>query len=149
MSNSDQLSLDFQYKRYEKDMSNWEKSLSLPKYQIDDSEIQKLLTLTIKQIKELSSLQVAEYVYVLTQYSAFLQDQSNKCSTFLKWSSYSSKIIKKEDQHKFNRWVQNIEMRQTRLNYMSRKIEKIAESLYNICIGKNVERKYSEHNKQS
>ena len=38
MSNSDQLSLEFQYKKYEDDMSKWEKFLSLPNYQIDESE---------------------------------------------------------------------------------------------------------------
>ena len=69
---------------------------------------------------------------MLCQYAFFLQKKANECDGFLKWASSTMNKIKNDDIARLTNMIKEVEQRSTRIAYLARRIEMIAQSLTNI-----------------
>lgn len=132
---------DIEYKKYNDDLLLWEESLCLTIKEPNRSEIEKIFELSVQQIREERTMHLAEYAFMLSQYLVFLQKKSNECDGFLKWARNINSRLFNEDKAKAGRLVQKVELRQSRIAYLSRRIEFYAQSMQNIVRQRNLEEK--------
>jgi hypothetical protein len=89
--------LDEEKNIYRSELDQWIKTLGLPQHQPDNIEIETILEFTRESLRERSSVDLSEDVIMLAQYALFLQQKSNECQTFLKWSSQVMNRLLGED----------------------------------------------------
>lgn len=116
-------------KVYRDQLDQWISVLGLPQHQPDNNEIETILGMTRELLREQSSVDLSEDAIMLAQYGLFLQQKSNECSTFLKWSSQVANRIFGDDRPELNRWVRKAELRFERISYLARRIELVGQSI--------------------
>jgi hypothetical protein len=121
--------LDEEKNIYRSELDQWIKTLGLPQHQPDNIEIETILEFTRESLRERSSVDLSEDVIMLAQYALFLQQKSNECQTFLKWSSQVMNRLLGEDRPKLVRWVRQAELRKERIAYLARKMELICQNI--------------------
>jgi len=121
--------LDNSYNKYKNDLDQWTSFLCLTNREPNRSLVENILDLTLDDLKNKNPIEIAEYSFMLSQYSYFLQNKNNECECFLKWSRDNTKIFFNEDKIKITQWIKNIEMRLDRIKYLSKKIEVMCVSL--------------------
>lgn len=137
MTNSN---FDSEYKKYNDDLTLWEKSLCLSFKEPDRGKIEEILCLTIEQIRQVETMILYEYSFTISQYLIFLQKKSNECEGYLKWSRNINNKLFGEDKSKAGRLSQKVELRLARIIYLSRRIEFYAQAIQNIARQRNIEK---------
>lgn len=132
---------DQEYKKYNDDLTLWEKSLCLSFKEPERGKIEEALGLTIEQIRQEATMTLCEYAFMLSQYLIFLQKKSNECDGYLKWSRNVNSKLFNEDKSKAGRLSQKVELRLTRVAYLSRRVEFYAQAIQSIARQRNVEMK--------
>ncbi len=127
MSNS----LSNRFNNYNKNLKQWINFLGLPEFEPKRSEIESVLVLEKDEIQKLSSIQIFEYAFMLSQYSLFLQQKSNECQAFLNWAC-EEENLSEADRTTLRTWVKNIRVRLDRIFYLSKKIDTMIQCLSNI-----------------
>lgn len=137
--------LDNDYQQYQKEISGWEQFLGLPKFEPERSEIEEILIMTKENLRQRSSVELAEYSFMLAQYALFLQQKANECQAFLKWASNSIKRLLAEDRVKLTQQTRSVEIRNIRISYLARRIETMMQALNNLTRARyNEERNNNE-----
>ena len=113
---------------YKIQLENWVKSLGLPQHQPQNMEIENILGFTRESMRERSSVELSEDAVILAQYALFLQQKSNECQTFLKWSNQVMNRLFGDDRPKLTNWVRQAELRIDRIVYLARRIELVGQS---------------------
>ena len=116
-------------KVYKTQLDQWVKSLGLPQYQPETTEVEDILGFTRAALRERSSTQLSEDAVILMQYALFLQQKANECQTFTKWSGQVANRIQDEDKHQIYQWVKRVALRLERIQYLARRIEMISQSI--------------------
>ncbi len=114
---------------YKDEVDRWIIALGLPQHQPDNKEIEIILKLTRESMRLESSVKLSEDAVMLSQYAMFLQQKTNECKTFLKWSGHVVGRLFGDDRPTLNRWTKQAELRIERINYLTRRIELIAQSI--------------------
>jgi len=130
---------DEEYKKYSDDLTAWEKSLCLSFKESNRSEIEKILELSIEEIRLETTMRLCEYSFMLSQYLIFLQKKSNEAEGYLKWSKNVTNKLFNEDKAKCGRIQQKVDLRLSRIIYLSRRIEFYAQNMQNIIRQRNLE----------
>jgi hypothetical protein len=130
---------DEEYKKYNDDLVLWEQSLCLSFKEPDRGKIEKILELTIEQIREAETMLLCEYSFVLSQYLIFLQKKSNECECYLKWTKNVIGKLFNEDKSKAGRLSQKVELRLSRIIYLSRRVEFYCQTIQTIIRQRNLE----------
>jgi len=130
-----------EYEKYNNDLLLWEKSLCLSFKEPDRGKIEEILDLTIEQIKEKSIMGLVEDAFVIAQYLIFLQKKSNECDGFLKWTKNVNNKLFGDDKAKAGKLAQKVELRQSRIAYLSRRIEFFCQAIQGIIRQRNIEEK--------
>jgi hypothetical protein len=133
---------DTEYKKYNDDLQLWEESLCLIIREPNRSEIEKIFELSVQQMREEKTMILAEYAFMLSQYLMFLQKKSNECDGFLKWAKNITGRLFNEDKAKAGRLVQKVELRLSRIAYLSRRIELFCQAIQGIVRQRNLEEKH-------
>jgi hypothetical protein len=126
---------------YKDQLDQWVKSLGLPQFQPSNTELETILEYTRESLREKSSVDLSESAIILAQYGLFLQQKSNECCTFLKWSDQVINRLLGDDRHKLTQWVRQAELRKERISYLARRIELIGQSISGL-----VRARYNEGN---
>lgn len=126
---------------YKTELDAWIKSLGLPQHQPSNKEIEIILSFTRELLREQSSVDLSEDAIILAQYALFLQQKTNECKTFIKWSKQIIGKLFGEDRPKLNQWVKQAELRIERIEYLARRIELIGQGINNL-----VRARYNEGN---
>lgn len=126
---------------YKDQLEKWINALGLPQIQQSNDEIETIIGFSRESLRERSSIQLSEDSIMLAQYGLFLQQKSNECCTFLKWSGQVKNRLFGDDRPKINGWVRQVELRKERIAYLTRRIEIIGQSLSNL-----VRTRYNEGN---
>jgi len=124
---------------YKEQLDQWIKTLGLPQHQPDNDEVETILGFTRDDIRERSSVQLSEDAIILAQYAMFLQQKTNECKTFIKWSNQVVNRLLGDDRPKLNQWIRQAELRIERIQYLTRRIELVGQS-----IGGLVRARYNE-----
>ena len=119
-------------KIYKEELDRWTESLGLPQYQPLNTEIEIILGFTRESLREKSSVDLSEDAVILAQYGLFLQQKINSCKAFIKWSNQVVNRLLGDDRPKLNRWVRKAELRIERIQYLTRRIELIGQSIGNL-----------------
>ena len=127
-------------KIYKDELDQWIKILGLPQFQPSNTEIEIILEFTRESLRERSSIDLSEDALILAQYSFFLQQKINECKTFIKWSNQVVNRLLGDDRPKLNRWVRKAELRIERIEYLTRRIELIGQSIGNLVRARYNER---------
>ncbi len=114
---------------YKKELDQWIKTLGLPQHQPSNDEIETILGFTREMLREQSSVDLSEDAVILAQYALFLQQKSNECQTFLRWSKQVINRLLNDDRPKLNGWVRHAELRIDRIAYLARRIELVGQSI--------------------
>lgn len=114
---------------YRDQLDQWIKSLGLPQHQPDHNEIETILGMTRELLREQSSVDLSEDAFLLSQYSLFLQQKSNECQAFIRWSGTAMQRLFGDDRPKLTKWVRQAELRSDRIAYLARKIELTSQSI--------------------
>ena len=117
---------------YKDQLNRWIKALGLPQYQPSNTEIEIILGFTRESLQERSSVQLSEDAFVLAQYAMFLQQKTNECKAFIKWSDQVINRLSGDDRSKLNKWVRQAELRTERIAYLTRRIELVGQSIGNL-----------------
>jgi len=117
---------------YKDQLNEWIKTLGLPQYQPENSEIETILSFTREMLREQSSVDLSEDAVLLAQYALFLQQKHNECQTFLKWSNQVANRLLGDDRPLLSQWVRRAELRVERIAYLARRIELIGQSISNL-----------------
>jgi len=133
-------SLDAEAQHYREQLDEWIAHLGLPQYQPDNHEVEKIITMSAEDIKLTSSVELSEYTVILAQYALFLQQKTNECQSFLKWSFNMHKRLFGDDKTVLNRWIKKAEVRMDRVQFLARRIELIGQSLSNLVRSRYNER---------
>jgi len=121
------------YENYKTQLEKWEAFLGLPKYEPERSEIESILQLKNEDLQAISSIQIAEYAFMLSQYAFFLQQKTNECKSFLDWARGNEKRLTNiEDKSKMASWVKEVKMRESRVAYLTRRVEMMVQCLSNL-----------------
>lgn len=131
---------DQEYKKYNSDIILWEQSLCLALREPERGKIEDILCLSIEQIRESETMTLCEYSFMLSQYLIFLQKKSNECESYLKWSKHVNSKLFGEDKSKAGRLSQKVELRLSRIIYLSRRIEYYSQCIQNITRQRNIEK---------
>lgn len=126
---------------YKNQLDQWIRSLGLPQFQPSNTEVETILEFTREALRERSSIQLSEDTIILAQYAMFLQQKTNECKTFIKWSGQVMNRLFKDDRPKLNRWVRQAELRIERIVYLARRIEFVGQSISGL-----VRTRYNEGN---
>lgn len=135
------ITLEDHRKQYEDQICKWESFLGIPKTEPQRTEIDFILNLRKDEIKNIDSIQLSEYSLMLCQYAFFLQKKSNECETFLKWANNIINKINGDSVYKLTNMIKEIEIRLSRVAYLARRIEMVAQALTNISRARYNERK--------
>lgn len=130
-----------EFAAYKDQLEKWINALGLPQIQQSNDEIETIIGFSRESLRERSSIQLSEDSIMLAQYGLFLQQKSNECCTFLKWSGQVKNRLFGDDRPKINGWVRQVELRKERIAYLTRRIEIIGQSLINL-----VRTRYNEGN---
>lgn len=122
-------SLDQETTEYKKQLDQWIAALGLPQYQPANTEVEIVLGFTRETLRERSSTQLSEDTIILAQYALFLQQKTNECKTFLKWSGQVIGRLFGDDRPKLNQWIRQAELRIERIAYLARRIEMVGQSI--------------------
>lgn len=133
-------SLDQEFAAYKEQMEGWIGVLGLPMYQPPESEIEPILRLTREQLREKSSIALSECGVMLSQYAFFLQQKANECQTFLSWGKQVGNRISNEDKPRLVQWTRKVELRSSRIAYLTRRIEAISLAIANLAKTRYFER---------
>lgn len=114
---------------YQGQLNGWIKALGLPQHQPATDEVETVLGLTRELLRVRSSVQLSEDTVILAQYAMFLQQKTNECKTFIKWSKQVVGRLFGDDRPKLNLWVRKAELRIERIEYLTRRIELIGQSM--------------------
>ncbi len=117
---------------YKKTLDDWITALGLPQYQPENTEIETILGFTRNELRERSSVELSEDAVMLAQYALFLQQKSNECQTFIRWSGQTMGRLFGDDRPKLNRWARLAELRIDRIAYLARRIELVGQSISNL-----------------
>jgi len=117
--------------KYTEQLDQWIQSLGIPKYNPPNSEIETILGFTRDNLRERSSIQLSEDTVLLAQFSLFLQQKTNECQTFIRWSNQVNNLTE-DDNRKLNNWIKQIELRLERIQYLARRIEFIGQNINNL-----------------
>jgi len=131
---------DAEYKSYEQQLSDWEKSIGLIVKEVNRERVEEILSLEIKDIKLKETMELVEDSFVISQYLMFLQKKSNECDSFLRWIKYSSSKFFGTDKSKSIVLSQKVELRQSKIAYMTRRIEFYCQAIMNIIRQRNLEK---------
>lgn len=129
---------DDEYKKYNDDLVLWQESLCLAIKEPERGKIEEVLCLSIEQIRQSETMILCEYSFMLSQYLIFLQKKSNECETYLKWTRNVLGKLFNEDKSKALRLQQKVELRLSRIIYLSRRIEFYAQNIQNIVRQRNI-----------
>jgi len=121
---------------FENEMSKLENFLGLKINEPPRSEIETILQLQTKTIRKLTSIELAEYAFMLSQYALFLQHKYNEYQTFLQWCDHVRHIAQGDEVFKLKQWKQTIELRATKLVFISKKVDDLSRSLNNLCLAR-------------
>jgi hypothetical protein len=114
---------------YSDELDKWCKALGLPQHQPSNDEVEKILGFTRELLREQSSVDLSEDTVILAQYALFLQQKTNECQTFLRWSKQVVNRLLGDDRPKLNKLVKEVELRLDRIVYLARRIEVIGQSI--------------------
>lgn len=114
---------------YKDQLDQWCKSLGLPQHQPKHNEIETILSMTRELLREQSSVDLSEDAFLLAQYALFLQQKSNECQAFIRWSGTAMQRLFGDDRPKLTKWVRQAELRSDRIAYLARRIELIGQSI--------------------
>ncbi len=117
---------------YIQQIDQWIAALGLPQHQPANSEIETILCYTRSELREKSSVELSEDALILAQYAMFLQQKTNSCKTFLKWSEPVICRLHGDDRPKLNQWIRKAELRIERIVYLARRIELVGQSISNL-----------------
>lgn len=117
---------------YKNELDQWIKALGLSQHQPANTEIEIILGFTRETLRERSSVQLSEDTVMLAQYALFLQQKTNECKTFIKWSAHVMSRLFGDDRPKLNQWIRQAELRIERIIYLARRIELIGQSINNL-----------------
>jgi len=117
---------------YKDELDQWIKSLGLPQHQPSNDDVEEILGFTRELLREQSSVDLAEDAIILAQYALFLQQKTNECKTFIKWSNQVIGRLFGDDRPKLNQWVRRAELRIERVEYLARRIELVGQSISNL-----------------
>jgi hypothetical protein len=131
--------LDDEMAHYRDKLDKWIEALGLPQYQPDNKEVEVVLEFTRESLRERSSVELSEDAVILAQFALFLQQKTNECNAFIRWSGQVAKRLLGEDRTKLTKWVRAIELRIDRISYVTRRIELVGQS-----IGGLVRARYNE-----
>jgi hypothetical protein len=135
------MSLDKFTQDYHTRLEKWTNFLGLPKTEPQRTEVDFILNLDKNGIGKLTNVQLSEYCVVLNQYAFFLQQKANESQTFLNWAKSVKNMIARDDLHRLMTLEREIGMRLSRVSYLSRRIETIAQSFTNLVRARYGERK--------
>ena len=121
--------LEDETKIYQDQLNKWIQSLGIPQHQPSNDEIEIVLSFDRISIRERSSIQLSEDSIILSQYALFLQQKTNECKSFIKWSSQVMGRLAGDDRSKLIGWVRQAELRTERISYLTRRIELIGQSI--------------------
>jgi len=119
--------------RYDARLKKWEDFLGLPATEPQRTEVDFILNIKMSEIKQIPTMQLSEYAFMLMQYALFLQQQSNRCTTFLEWIKNVLPKLRGDCVVKATSFKREIEMRYARVAYLARRIETVAQAINNIC----------------
>lgn len=119
-------------KVYKDQLDQWIKALGLPQFQPSNTEVETILGFTRGLLRKTSSVQLSEDAVILAQYALFLQQKTNECKTFIKWSGQVVNRLLGDDKSKLNHWVRLAELRIERIMYLTRRIEFIGQGISNL-----------------
>lgn len=125
-------SLKDETKIYKDELEQWIVALGLPQHQPSNTEIEKILGFTRELLREQSSVDLSEDTIILAHYALFLQQKSNECETFLKWSDQVTNRLLGNDRPTLCQWIRKAELRKIRIAYLARRIEMIGQSINNL-----------------
>ncbi|KKN91288.1 hypothetical protein LCGC14_0221560 [marine sediment metagenome] len=114
---------------YKKQLDQWITALGLLQHQPSNIEVETIIKLTREKLRERSSTQLSEDAIMLAQYALFLQQKTNECKTFLKWSGQIVNRLLGDDRPKLNQWTRQAELRIELIAYLTRRIELIGQSI--------------------
>ncbi len=114
---------------YKSQLDQWIKALGLPQHQPSNNEIETILGFTRATLTERSSIDLSEDTVILAQYALFLQQKTNECKTFIKWSSSITNYLNGDDRSKLHQWIKKATLRLERISYLTRRIEMIGQSI--------------------
>jgi len=132
---------DLEYKKYNNDLILWEQSLCLAIKEPDRGRIEEILCLTLEQIRQLETMTLCEYSFMLSQYLIFLQKKSNEAEGYLKWSRNVTNKLFGEDKAKAGRLYNKVDLRLGRIAYLSRRIEFYCQAIQGLTRQRNLEEK--------
>jgi len=132
--------LDSEYKKYSEQLGEWEKSIGLNFKEVNREKVEELLSLEIKDVRLKETMELNEDVFVISQYLMFLQKKSNECDSYLKWLRYSSSRFFGEEKSRSIVLGQKAELRQSKIAYMTRRVEYYCQAIQGIIKQRNVER---------
>jgi hypothetical protein len=130
--------LDNQYKKYSGDLDEYINFLGLANKEPERSLVEEVLSLPLEALKTKSPIEIAEYSFMLAQYSLFIQNKANENECFLNWSRQNFSYFIGDDKIKLINWTKNVEIRYNRIKYLSKKIEIMSQSLANLSRLKKV-----------
>jgi len=134
-------SFDAEYNKYNDDLIKWEKSICLSSKEPDRNKVEDILGYDISDIRKSDTMTLTEYVFIISQYLIFLQKKSNECDTFLKWIKNNISKFFGDDKARAARLANKVELRQSRIAYLSRRIEFYCQAIQGIVRQRNVEHK--------
>ncbi len=137
---------DSEQKSYQDTLSKWENFLGLPKTEPQRTEVDFILNVNISEIRKIPTVQLSEYSFVLMQYAFFLQQKSNECQTFIKWTEHVANRLQGDCVARALSTRRKVEMRLSRIGYLARRIEMVAQSINNISRTRYSEGKAHESN---
>lgn len=117
---------------YRNKLDKWVKFLGLPNYQPSNIEVETIIGFTKELLREQSSVELSEDAIILAQYALFLQQKLNECKAFIRWSNQITGRIFGDDKPKLHKWVQQIELRIERIEYLTRRIELLCQNISNL-----------------
>lgn len=117
---------------YKDQLDQWIVALGLPQHQPANTEVEIILVFTRETLRERSSIQLSEDAIILAQYALFLQQKTNECQTFIKWSGQVMNRLSGDDRLKLNQWIGQAELRLKRILYLARRIELIGQNISNL-----------------
>lgn len=126
--------------KYKDQLDNWIEALGLPQHQPSNKEVEDIIMLTREKLRERSSIQLSEDTVILAQYSFFLQHKTNECKTFIRWSGQVMGRLFGDDRPKLTSWIRRAELRIERVEYLTRRIELIGQSINNLVRARYNER---------
>lgn len=134
-------SLAGETRNYKDELDRWVKALGLPQHQPSNEDVETILGFTKELLREQSSVDLSEDTIILAQYALFLQQKTNECKTFIKWSGQVVGRLFGDDRSRLSRWIKQAELRIERIEYLARRIELIGQSISNL-----VRARYNEGN---